>query len=135
MSTCVVTMLYSAVLRLYGRSRNSKILKVCISPNTCMKDYDHVIIWLDYFNKNLSRSQGRRLNKDYSVSSPLLDDLSSAAKMAGYTIHSANYKARHPRRSNLRSGYVVISKTDPKTRVLYKIAPKLMRVAKSCKKK
>ena len=26
-----------------------------------MKDYEHVVIWLDYFNKNLKKSKGRRL--------------------------------------------------------------------------
>lgn len=100
-----------------------------------MKDYDHVIVWLDYFNKNLSRSQGRRLNKEYSVSSPMLDDLSAAAKMAGYTVHSTNNMVRHPRRSNQKSGYIVIPKAGPKTRVLYRIAPKLVRVANRSKKK
>ena len=100
-----------------------------------MKDYDHIVVWLDYFNKNLSRSQGRRLSKDYCVSAPLLDDLSAAAKKAGYTVHDTNYKVRHPRRANIKSGYITIPKTDPKTRVLYRIAPKLVRVDKGSKKK
>jgi len=29
-----------------------------------MKSYDHVVIWLDYFNKTLSRKKGRKLPKD-----------------------------------------------------------------------
>ena len=64
----------------------------------------------------------------------MLDDLSAAAKMAGYDIADTNHKARRPRRPNLRSGYVVVPKTAPKTRILYKIAPKLVRVAKKTKK-
>ncbi|SVB82347.1 uncharacterized protein METZ01_LOCUS235201, partial [marine metagenome] len=24
-----------------------------------MKDYDHIVVWLDYFNKTLSRQKGR----------------------------------------------------------------------------
>ena len=26
-----------------------------------MKDYEHIVIWLDYFNKNLKRSEGRKI--------------------------------------------------------------------------
>ena len=29
-----------------------------------MKDYDHVVIWLDYFNKTLSRQKGRKVAKE-----------------------------------------------------------------------
>ncbi|MCJ7636402.1 MAG: signal recognition particle subunit SRP19/SEC65 family protein [Nitrososphaeraceae archaeon] len=35
-----------------------------------MKDYDHFIIWLDYFNKNLSRKKGRRIKRDMAVFDP-----------------------------------------------------------------
>ena len=29
-----------------------------------MKDYEHVVVWLDYFNRNLKRRQGRKVNRD-----------------------------------------------------------------------
>ena len=99
-----------------------------------MKDYDHVVVWLDYFDKELSRSQGRRLSRDFCVNEPSLESLSAAVKMAGYTIKEANDSARHPRRAHVRSGYLVLPKaSSPKTRVLYRIAPKLVRVVKKNK--
>jgi signal recognition particle subunit SRP19 len=44
-----------------------------------LKDYDHVILWLDYFNKNLSRSKGRKVKRDKSVFDPSLLELIDAA--------------------------------------------------------
>ena len=35
-----------------------------------LKDYDHQIIWLDYFNKNLSRKKGRKVGKNMSRIDP-----------------------------------------------------------------
>ena len=32
-----------------------------------MKDYEHIVIWLDYFNKNLKKSKGRRLGLEKCV--------------------------------------------------------------------
>jgi signal recognition particle subunit SRP19 len=49
-----------------------------------LKDYDHVILWLDYFNKNLSRSKGRKVKRDKSVFDPSLLELIDAAMEAGY---------------------------------------------------
>jgi signal recognition particle subunit SRP19 len=45
-----------------------------------MKDYDHQIIWLDYFNKNLSRQKGRKVGKNISVYDPTIQELISASK-------------------------------------------------------
>ena len=45
-----------------------------------MKDYEHVVVWLDYFNKNLRRSHGRRLELKKCVFDPTLKELTEAAK-------------------------------------------------------
>lgn len=96
-----------------------------------VKDYEHVVVWLDYFDRNLSRSQGRRLKRDVCVSGPRIDDLVEAAKIAGFEVTETNDRARHPRRAHQRSGYVAIPKTAPKSRVLYRIAPKLARLVRN----
>ncbi len=79
-----------------------------------MKDYDHVILWLDYFNKNLSRSKGRKVKRDKSVFDPSLLDLIDAAMAAGYnpTKEETNDQARYPRRSFVKSGYIMILKSS-----------------------
>ena len=51
-----------------------------------MKDYEHVVIWLDYFNKNLKKSKGRRLGLEKCIFDPSLKELIDATKSAGYEI-------------------------------------------------
>jgi signal recognition particle subunit SRP19 len=95
-----------------------------------LKDYDHVILWLDYFNKNLSRSKGRKVKRDKSVFDPSLLDLIDAATEAGYnpTKEETNDQARYPRRSFVKSGYIMILKpTDiKKTVTINTIAEKMV---------
>ena len=91
-----------------------------------MKDYEHIVVWLDYFNKTLPRSKGRRIKKEGCVYDPSLNELLDAAKSAGYTIAESSDVVRFPRRPYVRSGYVVLPKVSPKTEILGKIAEKLV---------
>lgn len=91
-----------------------------------MKDYEHVVVWLDYFNKTLSRKKGRRQDKERCVFDPSLKELTDAAQEAGLEITDSDDKVRHPRRPYVRSGYVVVPKTVSKTKILDKISEKLV---------
>jgi len=51
-----------------------------------MKDYEHVVVWLDYFNKNLKKSKGRRLGLEKCVFDPSLKELTEATTAAGFEI-------------------------------------------------
>ncbi|MFN4336149.1 MAG: signal recognition particle subunit SRP19/SEC65 family protein [Candidatus Nitrosocaldus sp.] len=95
-----------------------------------MKDYEYHIIWLEYFNKNLSKSKGRRVSKGRSVFDPSMDELIEAARLAGYEPKDVNDKAHHPRRAYTRSGYIMIKKEEgsSKSRVLNKIADALLQI-------
>ena len=91
-----------------------------------MKDYEHIVIWLDYFNKNLKKSKGRRLGLQKSVFDPSLKELLDATKSAGYEITESDDKVRFPKRPFVRSGYVVVPKGSSKTKILDKISEKLV---------
>ena len=91
-----------------------------------MKDYEHVVIWLDYFNKNLKKSKGRRVSLEKCVFDPSLKELTDAAKMAGFEISESNEKVRFPRRPFVRSGYIVLPKGSSKTKILNKISEKII---------
>ena len=91
-----------------------------------MKDYEHVVIWLDYFNKTLPRNKGRRLQKDKCVFDPSLNELIDATKAAGLEMKESDDKVRFPKRPYVRSGYVVLPKNMPKTQLLEKISAKLV---------
>lgn len=91
-----------------------------------MKDYEHIVIWLDYFNKTLSKSKGRKIGKEKCVFDPSLKELSDATSSAGFQITETNDKVRFPRRPFVRSGYVVVSKESTKTQILNKISEKMV---------
>lgn len=75
-----------------------------------MKDYDHVVIWLDYFNKNLKKSKGRRLGLARCVFDPSLKEVKESAMSAGFEITDTNERARFPKRAYVRSGYITTPK-------------------------
>ena len=91
-----------------------------------MKDYEHVVIWLDYFNKTLPRNKGRRLEKNNCVFDPSLKELIDATKAAGFEISESDDKVRFPKRPYVRSGYVVLPKGSSKTKILNRISEKLV---------
>ena len=71
-----------------------------------MKDYEHVVIWLDYFNKTLPRNKGRRLSREKCVFDPSLKELIDASTAAGLHAKETEEQARYPKRPNVRSGYL-----------------------------
>lgn len=91
-----------------------------------MKDYEHVVIWLDYFNKTLPRAKGRRLEREKCVFDPSLKELTEAAQSAGFKITETEEKVRYPKRPYVRSGYIVLPKESSKTNILNKISQKLL---------
>ena len=91
-----------------------------------MKDYEHVVIWLDYFNKNLKKSKGRRLGLEKCVFDPSLKEIMDATKDASIEITESDDKVRFPKRPFVRSGYVVVPKESHKTKILNKISQKLV---------
>jgi signal recognition particle subunit SRP19 len=95
-----------------------------------LKDYDHVILWLDYFNKNLKVRQGRRVKREHAVFDPTITELVEAAKAAGYDMadDAVNDHARFPRRSFVKSGYVMLAKKEgvKKSKVLDSVSEKLV---------
>ena len=94
-----------------------------------MKDYEHIIIWLDYLNKNLSKRKGRRIRREDAVFDPTFSELFNAARDCGIDVKEENSsdKARYPRRSFVRSGYIMIPKMENKKKfeLISRIASKI----------
>ncbi len=103
-----------------------------------MKDYEHIVIWLDYFNKNLKKSAGRRVGLKGCVFDPSLKELMDATTAGGFKITESDDKVRFPKRPFVRSGYVIVPKGSSsssytsKTKILNKISE--MMVAKRTKR-
>lgn len=88
-----------------------------------MKDYNLLVLWLDYFNSNLKRSEGRRVPLSLSVKNPTLDELVRTAKLAGY--NPKPFVASYPKRGLTPSGYIVIERIKPKSIVLREVSKTL----------
>jgi signal recognition particle subunit SRP19 len=105
-----------------------------------LKDYDHMVLWLDYFNKNLKRRQGRKVKRDQAVFDPTIQELVEATRAAGFQLsdQEINNDARFPRRSFVKSGYVMVPKKEgvKKSQIINAVANKLLRrsLQKSTKK-
>lgn len=94
-----------------------------------MKDYENVIIWVDYYNKNFSRGKGRRISKSMAVYDPMISELVVAAESLGYQVEKdqINDGARFPKRPHIKSGYIMISKNESlKSKILKDIAEKMV---------
>ena len=88
-----------------------------------MKDYNLLVLWLDYFNSNLRRSEGRRVPLSLSVKNPTLDELVRAAKLAGY--NPKPFAASYPKRGLTPSGYIAIERIKPKSKALREVSKTL----------
>lgn len=91
-----------------------------------MKDYEHVVVWLDYFNNMLTKAKGRKLGKNKCVSDPSLKELQNATTSAGFEIVETNESARHPKRPYVKSGYITVPKKVPKSKILNAISKNLV---------
>ncbi len=101
-----------------------------------MKDYENIVVWLDYFNKTITRAKGRRLTRERCVFDPSLSELEAAAQAAGLTVTGSESTVRFPRRPFVRSGYIAVSKSDStKSSILDRISSKLVAQREKKKKK
>lgn len=91
-----------------------------------MKDYEHVVVWLDYFNKTLPKKMGRRISREKSVFDPSLKELIDATKAAGLSPTETSDQVRFPKRPYVRSGYIVLPKDKSKSKIISLIAEKLV---------
>jgi signal recognition particle subunit SRP19 len=88
-----------------------------------MKEYDHCIVWLDYFDSVLKRREGRRVPLSAATKSPKIEELAEACHRLGLT--PTSQVAVHPRSHGRESGYVAVSKSGSKHALLLKVAREL----------
>ncbi len=88
-----------------------------------MKDYERYVVWLDYFNSELKRNQGRRVPMSAATRAPKLEELTEACRRLN--LQPSAQPASFPRNGRPDSGYVSVKKVKPKQALLARIAKEL----------
>jgi signal recognition particle subunit SRP19 len=85
---------------------------------------DKYVVWPVYFDKSLSKLEGRKVPKKNAVEKPSIDDIAKAAKSLGLNpILEKN--VAYPSRHWKKEGRVLIDKKDSKSKLLKQIANRL----------
>lgn len=92
-----------------------------------MRKQNKIFLWSIYFDTNKSRADGRRVPKKLAVSAPKLEEIQRAAKRLGIQPEVVP-DAAHPSSPWLKSGLLVVPKTESKDKTLKKIAEELSKL-------
>ena len=88
-----------------------------------MKEYNRYIFWLDYFDSERKRAQGRRVPLSSATRAPTLPELAEACRRLN--LQPQPQGARYPSRPSKESGYVSVIKASSKGDMLLKVAKEL----------
>lgn len=98
-----------------------------------MKEYERYVVWLEYFNSELKRSQGRRIPLSLAARGPKPEELLEACKKLN--LQPLLQTATYPGSGRKESAYVSIRKEKPKQALMLKIAKEISAVRGRAQKK
>ena len=88
------------------------------------RDDETFVIWPLYFDKTLTRKQGRKVSRKYAVEKPQIDSLLKAARSLG--LNPINEKSKsHPSRPFMKEGRILVDNKSSKSTTLKQIANRL----------
>lgn len=88
----------------------------------------YLIFWPQYFDKNRTINQGRRLPKNLAIEKVSLDDIEKAVKTLGYEYKIEN-TSRYPKTWWDNPGRILIdSKGKKKRKILFEIAKQIRKI-------
>jgi len=88
------------------------------------RDEDRYVIWPVYFDKSISRLNGRKVSKKQAVDKPSLEDIKKAAKSLGLN-PKVEENVSYPGRFWKKEGRILVDKKQAKGKILRQIADKL----------
>ncbi len=94
-----------------------------------MRKKSKTIFWLAYFDKRLTRKQGRRLSKNDAIDKLTLEQLAEATRMLGFEV-DMDPEARFPASWFEHPGRIIVNtEGQQKSKVLAKIGKQLRKMA------
>jgi len=88
-----------------------------------LKAYERFVVWLNYFNSELKRAQGRRVPLSAAVRSPTFKELEEACLRL--KLDPQGQRGVYPRSGRTESGYLSVKKAGKKQKVVMMIAKQL----------
>lgn len=85
---------------------------------------DKYVVYPIYFDKSVSKIEGRKVSKKQAVDKPNIEDIGKAAKSLGLN-PVLEKNIAHPSRHWKKEGRVLIDKKDSKSKLLKQIANRL----------
>lgn len=83
---------------------------------------DHkLIIWPIYFDRNVSRDNGRRITKKYAIDKPDIEKISKILRSLGIS-HNIEKNTSHPFRPWKKEGRIIINKKVDKNKLINQIS-------------
>ena len=89
-----------------------------------MKDY---VVWPSYFDKNLSKKDGRKLPKNLALDHPKFDEIKKALESIGIN-HQIEKNSRYPKEQGKEErnlGRFIVEKKFSKNEILRKISKEM----------
>jgi signal recognition particle subunit SRP19 len=88
------------------------------------RDDNKYVIYPQYFDRTLSRLQGRKVAKRHAVEKPSLETIAKAAKSLGLSVILEKDKM-HSSTPWKKDGRILIEKKGPKTKLLLQLSNRL----------
>jgi len=95
-----------------------------------MRKQDKIIIWPVYFDSTKTRTDGRRVQKSLAVPSPRISEIKEAVDKFGLECELVQ-DAGYPKAPWLKTGMILVKKSEPKDQILKKIAKQLLKIRSS----
>ena len=83
-------------------------------------DDHNLIIYPIYFDKNITRNNGRRISKKYAIDNPDIEKISKVLKSLGLSFE-VDKNSSHPLRSWKKEGRIIITKNTNKNKLINQI--------------
>jgi len=97
-----------------------------------MRKQDKIVIWPAYFDSTKTRGDGRRIPKSLAVPSPKIMEIKEAVEKLGVD-YEVVVDAGYPKTPWLKTGMLLVKKTETKDQVTKKIAKELLKIRSATK--
>ena len=92
-----------------------------------MRKQEKAIIWPEYFDSAKTRSEGRRVSKEFAVQAPKSLEIQEAATRLGLK-NELVPEVGYPKTPWRRTGLTLVEKKSPKEQIIKRIAKQLLKM-------